>query len=116
MSDLSQVAALRNPPTSQLSVDWYFDPRIYELEKRLLFDAGPNYAGHELLTPNAGDYHALSWAGDAKALVRNSDDKSKPVSLLGNICRHRQAIMLRGRGNSKNIVCPLHRRTYALDG
>ena len=116
MSDLSQVAALRNTATSQLSVDWYFDPRIYALEKQLLFDAGPNYTGHELLTPNLGDYHALSWAGDAKALVRNSDDKRKGVSLLGNICRHRQAIMLRGRGNSKNIVCPLHRWTYALNG
>ena len=116
MSDLSQVAALSNTATSQLSVDWYFDPRIYQLEKQLLFNAGPNYTGHELLTPNLGDYHALAWAGDAKALVRNSDDKSKGVSLLGNICRHRQAIMLRGRGNSKNIVCPLHRWTYALDG
>jgi choline monooxygenase len=112
MSDLSSVVALRMTATSQLSVDWYFDPRIYELEKRLLFDAGPNYVGHELLTPNPGDYHALSWAGNAKALVRNNHG----VSLLGNICRHRQAVMLQGRGNSKNIVCPLHRWTYALDG
>ncbi|MEQ1774639.1 MAG: aromatic ring-hydroxylating dioxygenase subunit alpha [Burkholderiales bacterium] len=117
MSDLSSVVALRNATTSQLPVNWYFDPQIYELEKRLLFDAGPNYVGHELLTPNVGDYHTLSWAGDAKALVRHSD-KNNGVSLLGNICRHRQAIMLQGRGNSKskNIVCPLHRWTYGLDG
>jgi choline monooxygenase len=112
MSDLSSVVALRKTATTQLSVDWYFDPRIYELEKRLLFDAGPNYVGHELLTPNLGDYHALSWTGNAKALVRNPQG----VSLLGNICRHRQAVMLQGRGNAKNIVCPLHRWTYALDG
>lgn len=112
MSDLSSVVALSRTTTNQLSVDWYFDPRIYELEKRLLFDAGPNYVGHELLTPNLGDYHALSWAGNAKALVRNNHG----VSLLGNICRHRQAVMLQGRGNAKNIVCPLHRWTYALDG
>ena len=111
MTDLSRAVALR-PSTAQLPVHWYFDPRIYALEKRLLFDAGPNYVGHELLTPENGDYHALSWTDNAKALVRNRDE----VSLLGNICRHRQAVMLQGRGRSKNIVCPLHRWTYGLDG
>ena len=112
MSDLSHVAAFRNTAASQLPVAWYFDPRIYALEKQLLFDAGPNYVGHELLTPEIGDYHALSWTNNAKALVRNNDG----VALLGNICRHRQAVMLSGRGHAKNIVCPLHRWTYGLDG
>jgi len=112
MSDLSSVVAIGKPTTTQLPVAWYFDPRIYELEKRLLFDAGPNYVGHELLTPNAGDYHTLSWTGDANALVRDPNG----ISLIGNICRHRQAVMLQGRGNAKNIVCPLHRWTYGLDG
>jgi choline monooxygenase len=115
MSDLSRAVAFRRS-TAQLPVDWYFDPKIYELEKRLLFDAGPNYAGHELLTPEPGDFHALHWTGDAKALVRHGPDPNSGVSLLGNICRHRQAVMLRGRGNSKSIVCPLHRWTYGLDG
>ena len=114
MSDLSSAVAFRTTlsSTAQIPADWYFNPQIYELEKRLLFDAGPNYVGHELLTPNAGDYHALSWMGDAKALVRGTHD----VSLLSNICRHRQAVMLQGRGSARNIVCPLHRWTYALDG
>ena len=112
MSDLSQAIALRSTTGSQLPAHWYFDPQIHQLEKRLLFDAGPNYVGHELLTPDMGDYHALSWLGDAKALVRNDGS----VSLLSNICRHRQAVMLRGRGKARNIVCPLHRWTYALDG
>ena len=112
MSDLSSVSVLGKKTTSQLPVDWYFDPRIYELEKRLLLDAGANYVGHELMTPEAGDYHALKWTNDAKALVRNQQG----ISLLGNICRHRQAVMLNGRGKAKNIVCPLHRWTYGLDG
>ncbi len=111
MSDLSRVVAF-GQGTSQLPVAWYFDPKIFELEKRLLFDTGPNYAGHELLTPEVGDYHELSWTGGAKALVRNSES----ISLLGNICRHRQAVMLQGRGNARHIVCPLHRWTYQLDG
>lgn len=113
MSDLSTAVAFGKARSrAQLPVSWYFDARIYELEKRLLFDAGPNYAGHELMTPEAGDYHALAWTGDAKALVRNDNS----ISLLSNICRHRQAVMLQGRGKTKNIVCPLHRWTYGLDG
>jgi phenylpropionate dioxygenase-like ring-hydroxylating dioxygenase large terminal subunit len=111
MSDLSTIAAV-NAASPQLPVHWYFDPRIYELEKRLLFDHGPGYVGHELMVPSIGDYQTLEWLGHAKALVRNSNG----VELLSNVCRHRQAIILKGRGNTRNIVCPLHRWTYALDG
>jgi len=111
MSDLSSLAAF-NRTSPQLPVPWYLDPRIYELEKRLLFDHGPGYVGHELMVPNAGDYQTLEWLGHAKALVRNANG----IELLSNVCRHRQAIMLKGRGTTKSIVCPLHRWTYALDG
>jgi phenylpropionate dioxygenase-like ring-hydroxylating dioxygenase large terminal subunit len=39
------------------------------------------------------------------------------IELISNVCRHRQAVMLRGRGNThSNIVCPLHRWTYDLKG
>jgi choline monooxygenase len=38
------------------------------------------------------------------------------IELLSNICRHRQAIMLNGKGNAQNIVCPIHRWTYDLQG
>ena len=111
MSDLSNAATF-STATVPLPVEWYFDARIYDVEKRLLFDAGPGYVGHELMVPSAGDYHALSWQGNARALVRDTDG----ISLLSNICRHRQAVILNGRGTAKNIVCPLHRWTYALDG
>ena len=111
MSDLSRAAAF-SATAPQLPVHWYFDPAIHELEKRLLFDRGPGYAGHELMVPNVGDYHALQWTANAKALVRSESG----VELLSNICRHRQAVMLKGRGATRNIVCPLHRWTYALDG
>ncbi|MCW5605482.1 MAG: aromatic ring-hydroxylating dioxygenase subunit alpha [Burkholderiales bacterium] len=111
MSDLSSVAVF-SKTAPQLPVHWYFDPRIYELEHRLLFENGPGYVGHELMVPNAGDYQSFEWLGHAKALVRGT----KGIALLSNICRHRQAVILKGRGTTGNIVCPLHRWTYALDG
>jgi phenylpropionate dioxygenase-like ring-hydroxylating dioxygenase large terminal subunit len=111
MSDLSSVSSL-SASRSQLPVSWYFDPAIYQVEQELLFKRGPGYVAHELMVPNVGDYHALEWLGNARVLVRNGIG----VDLLSNICRHRQAIMLEGCGNIRNIVCPVHRWTYALDG
>jgi phenylpropionate dioxygenase-like ring-hydroxylating dioxygenase large terminal subunit len=111
MSDGARLAQLR-PANPQLPVSWYFDPQMFAQEKKLLFEAGPNYVGHELMVPNVGDYYTLAWADHARMLVRNAGG----VELLSNVCRHRQAIMLEGRGNAQNIVCPLHRWTYDLNG
>ena len=111
MSDLAAVQAAQHCGP-QLPVHWYFDERIAALEQRLLFDAGPGYVGHELMIPEPGDYHTLDWAGDSHVLVKNE----RGVELLSNVCRHRQATILKGRGNAKTLVCPLHRWTYGLDG
>ena len=111
MTDLANTSALLQTP-SQHPVAWYLDPAILEVEKKIQFDNGPGYVGHELMVPNVGDYHVLEWMDNAKMLVRNQ----RGVDLLSNVCRHRQAIMLDGRGHAKNIVCPLHRWTYDLQG
>lgn len=111
MSDLATASALVEAGT-QLPTSWYVDQAVHELEQRELFAKTPQYIGHELMTPNVGDYYAMEWMGNAKALLRNHDG----IALLSNICRHRQAIMLRGQGHTNNIVCPLHRWTYNLKG
>ncbi len=111
MSEIAKIEQF-SPVSAQPPLRWYFDPKVLEVEQRVLFDAGPNYVGHELMVPNQGDYHVLEWLDNAKMLVRNEQG----VEFISNICRHRQAIMLEGRGNARHIVCPLHRWTYELDG
>jgi phenylpropionate dioxygenase-like ring-hydroxylating dioxygenase large terminal subunit len=111
MSELVTPLKLR-PSTAQLPVSWYFDPRIFQLEQERLFAGGPRYVGHELMVPNVGDYHTLGWMDHGKVLVRNENG----IELLSNVCRHRQSVMLEGRGNAQNIVCPLHRWTYDMRG
>ncbi len=101
-----QLTALPSAPP----MSWYFDPHVLAVEQQTLFANGPSYVGHELMVPNLGDYHVLD--GEAQMLVRNPNG----VELLSNICRHRQATMLEGRGNAQHIVCPLHRWTYETDG
>ncbi|HTS54996.1 MAG TPA: aromatic ring-hydroxylating dioxygenase subunit alpha [Burkholderiales bacterium] len=111
MTDLAHVTALSKTP-SQLPVSWYFDRSIAEIEQRTLFSGGPGYVGHELMAPNVGDYYALDWMDNGKALVHSHAG----VGLLSNVCRHRQGILLKGRGTTRNLVCPIHRWTYDLQG
>lgn len=100
------------PAVSQLPVSAYFDEKLLELERRVLFDAGPGYVGHELMVPEPADFHTLAWQDHGRMLVRGEDG----VHLMSNICRHRQAIMLEGRGKADKVVCPVHRWTYENDG
>jgi len=114
MSDLPASPQTLRPARVQLPVSWYFDPEIHEREQRLLFQAGPNYVGHELMAPEKGDWHSIAWMDHARVLVNNGSVGG--IELLSNVCRHRQAIMLQGRGNAAAIVCPLHRWSYDLKG
>jgi choline monooxygenase len=113
MSDLSITREALERSSSQLSVSAYFDEGLFRREQQLIFDGAPRYIGHELAVPEVGDYIALKQEGDGRALLRTRDG----VELVSNVCRHRQAVMLRGRGNTgSSIVCPLHRWTYDLHG
>ncbi len=118
MSDLSiRLEALDSSDRrerSQLSVNTYFSDEVFGREQAQIWQHGPRYVGHELAIPEPGDYYALPQEGEGRALVRGDYGD---VQLVSNVCRHRQAVMLRGRGNTRrNIVCPLHRWTYDLQG
>ncbi|WP_288841638.1 aromatic ring-hydroxylating dioxygenase subunit alpha [uncultured Deefgea sp.] len=98
--------------TTPLPVAAYFDEALYQQEIKQLFNPGPRYIGHALMVPAAGDYHVLESSQGARYLKRTDDG----VKLFSNICRHRQATMLEGRGNATHTVCPLHRWTYDQHG
>ncbi|MCX7225966.1 MAG: aromatic ring-hydroxylating dioxygenase subunit alpha [Burkholderiales bacterium] len=115
MSDLSLQL---QRATGQLPVSSYFDAALYQREQEFLFQSGPRYVGHALSVPSVGDYATLAQEGHGRALVRTPSG----IELVSNVCRHRQALMLQGRGSlntsqpgsaAGNIVCPLHRWTYS---
>ncbi len=114
MSDLSLQL---QQAQSQLPVSSYFDEALYQREIEMLFRNGPRYVGHQLSVPQLGDFHTLPQEAGGRALVRTPAG----VELISNVCRHRQALILTGRGSlpaqaGGNIVCPLHRWTYAGSG
>ena len=81
MSDLATAARLRQA-TSQLPAAWYCDPRVFEAEHRQLFARAPGYVGHELMVPEAGDYHVLAARDDAQALVARPAGRRAAVQHL----------------------------------
>jgi choline monooxygenase len=118
MSDLSLQF---QQASSQLPVSSYFDEALHQRELEAIFQRGPRYVGHALAVPNAGDYHTLPQEHAGRALVNTGTG----IELISNVCRHRQAVMLKGRGSLNdtakgsaggNIVCPLHRWTYRPGG
>ena len=113
MSNLSTSLEALERSRTQLSVSSYFDESLFRRELELIFQHAPRYLGHELAVPEVGDHLALIQESEGRALVHTRDG----IELISNVCRHRQAIMLKGRGNTgRNVVCPLHRWTYDLHG
>ena len=115
MSDLSLQL---QQASSQLPVSSYFSQALFKRELESIFQRGPRYVGHELSVPQVGDYYTLPQEREGRALVRTPGG----VELVSNVCRHRQAVILKGRGSLSatqpgssggNIVCPLHRWTYS---
>ena len=113
MSNLSISLEALERSRSQLPVSSYFDDDVYRAERARIFERSPAYVGHTLWVPEAGDYHTLPQEGEGRMLLRAGDG----VRLQSNVCRHRQALMLRGKGHAQqHVVCPVHRWTYDLEG
>jgi choline monooxygenase len=109
-----------NPQFSQLSVNSYFDEALFKLEQQTLFQNGPRYVGHSLAAPNPGDFYTLPQENAGRALIHGKNG----IELVSNVCRHRQALILQGKGSIAsnasgglgNLVCPLHNWTYDTSG
>ena len=112
MSDMATSSRLA-PAVSQLPVDWYFDERIYALEKKLIFDAGPGYVGHQLMVPEAGDCRTQEWKDHGQMLLNGGAvGPNAGIWQMSHVCRHRQAIMLQGAGKLEG---PLHPEGCCVD-
>lgn len=122
MADIGREAQFA-PAQTQLSVSSYFDEAVFAREQALIFKQSSIYAGHEKLVPEPGDWRTLAHENGGRVLVHGPQG----VELVSNVCRHRQAIMLgfdragaSANGNLRqtggNIVCPVHRWTYSVQG
>ena len=91
----------------------YLDESIYEQEKQKIFYCNWHYAGHISQLNKPGDYLTATVADESIFIVRG---QAQTLRGFYNVCRHRAHQLLEGSGNTRNIVCPYHAWSYALDG
>jgi Rieske 2Fe-2S family protein len=100
--------------------DLYIETDWFLKERENIFFGEWTCIGRQEDWPQAGDYQAISIAGESILVVRGDDDV---LRAFFNVCRHRGCQLvdsedtgaLKGRMRS-NIRCPYHSWTYRFDG
>ncbi len=118
MMSMKELAELRsehkfNPDptcTYTLPQHYYTDPEIYAREKEEIFYKTWNYAGALEHLSEIGDYITCNVADQGIFVIRAKDNE---LHAYYNVCQHRAAELVQGRGNSKKLlICPYHSWTY----
>ena len=91
----------------------YSDAKILEIEKEILFKQQWICIGHVNFLKKSGDYITKEILDTPVIIIR---DKSKAIRVFANVCRHRSAKLLEGKGNTRGIICPFHSWAYNLEG
>ena len=102
--------------TRTIPASWYYDPKVYEIERKAIFGSEWLYAAEEQSLKKQGDYITLELAGYPILLIVGSDLK---VRAFHNVCRHRAAPLLtetKGSVKSPTLSCRYHGWTYDLTG
>jgi phenylpropionate dioxygenase-like ring-hydroxylating dioxygenase large terminal subunit len=94
--------------------EYYFDRDLHEREKRQIFAKTWRYVCHQSELRNAGDYMTITVADQNLFVLRGRDGQ---VRAFYNVCQHRAAELLQGRGTVKGfITCPYHSWSYDHGG
>ena len=93
---------------------WYTDPRMFELDKKVLFERSWHFVGHTSQLPTPGSYVTARIGEEAVIVVRGKD---MILRAFFNVCRHRGGpIEIEDSGCVRMLQCKYHGWTYTLDG
>jgi phenylpropionate dioxygenase-like ring-hydroxylating dioxygenase large terminal subunit len=103
-----------DPPMLAPPPHAFVSPELYDLERTRVFGRSWVLVAHAGEVSDAGDYLALSIAGEPVVIVRGADGG---LHGLSPVCRHRlMPVVEPGSGNVTEFTCPHHRWQYGLDG
>jgi phenylpropionate dioxygenase-like ring-hydroxylating dioxygenase large terminal subunit len=102
---LEEAVAL--PPSA------YASNELYELEMSSLFPRSWLCVGRFDELQNPGDYVTFEIAGQPVVAILQPDGR---IRTFANVCLHRSAPLLQGRGNTSRLVCPYHAWSYDCQG
>lgn len=110
---LAEAEAVGYDGAWSMPASYYADPGILALEKEHLFGKEWICIGRVEEIPEPGDSMAFTLCEEPLVAVRGDDRR---IRVFSNVCRHRGAILVEGKGRGKRIVCPYHHWSYELDG
>ena len=110
---LAENAARKSADGQSLPPAIYHSEEIFKLEIEKLFLRGWICIGRAAEIPRPGDFAAFDIIDQAIFIVRQKD---LAVKAFPNVCLHRCARLLSGRGHVSKVSCPYHSWTYDLDG
>jgi len=91
----------------------YTSAAFFAFERDALFARSWLCVGRAEQIPNAGDYLAVSVAGEPLLVVRGADGE---IRALSAVCQHRGQVITTTSGSVRAFRCPLHFWTYDLTG
>jgi len=91
--------------STTLPARWYYEPEVFNREKKAIFFRTWSYQCHASDLPNAGDYYVGEVLDQSILVIR---DQSGALRAFYNVCSHRAHPLLIGTGHSRGIVCPYH--------
>ncbi len=105
-------------PSSLLATlggDYYTDATIFAAEQERIFESMWFCAARTADMPNPGQFKKVQVGRESVLVVRGRDDILRAFL---NVCRHRGAqLCTEAEGQARrNLRCPYHAWTYALDG
>ncbi len=99
---------------STIPAEWYFDPRIAELERRRVFGSSWQLAGRTAQVAAPGQYITTEIAGEPIVVVRGADGV---LRAFFNVCRHHAAaVVTEPAGTATLFRCPYHGWSYGSSG
>ena len=104
-----------DPQRSQtMAASHYFEPAIFEREKRAIFHRTWQYVGHVSMLPERGSYIVRDILDQSVVLVH---DQTGEIRAFFNVCQHRAHRLLEGEGRIGPVItCPYHDWAYGTDG
>lgn len=96
-----------------LPARYYYDPEIFDREKRAIWYRTWQYIGPLQWLQKSGDYIADMIIDQPVFVIRNDQGELRAYH---NVCMHRGHTLLEGRGTTNLITCPFHAWTYDHDG
>ena len=92
---------------------FYTDPDILALERERIFLQEWICIGRVEEVARPGDFLALEICEEPVVVVHGLDGKIRAFS---KVCRHRGALVARGKGNRSRLICPYHTWSYDTAG